>query len=49
MAEKGQENGAYQLITPPNLLKAKVGKGGMGRIDPDLIQACRDRSRLVGQ
>ena len=38
MAEKGQENGAYQLITPPNLLKAKVGKGGMGRIDPDLIK-----------
>jgi hypothetical protein len=26
------------LITPPNLLKAKVDKGGMGRIDPDLIK-----------
>jgi hypothetical protein len=38
MAEKGQENGAYQLITPPNLLKAKVGKGGVARIDPDLIK-----------
>lgn len=38
MAEKGQESGAYQLITPPNLLKAKVGKGGPGGIDPDLIR-----------
>jgi chemotaxis protein histidine kinase CheA len=38
MADEGQENGAYQLITPPNLLKAKVGKGGPGGIDPDLIR-----------
>lgn len=38
MAEKGQGNGAYQLITPPNLLKAKVGKAGAGGIDPELIK-----------
>ncbi|MEP4377464.1 MAG: hypothetical protein ABJ215_13550 [Alphaproteobacteria bacterium] len=38
MAEESHQNGAYQLITPPNLLKAKVGKGGMGGIDPDLIK-----------
>ncbi len=38
MADEGQENGTYQLITPPNLLKAKVGKGGPGGIDPDLIR-----------
>lgn len=25
MAEDGYSNGAYQLITPPNLLKVKVG------------------------
>lgn len=28
MAEDGHNNGDYQLITPPNLLKAKVGGGG---------------------
>lgn len=38
MADDGQKNGAYQLITPPNLLKAKVDKGGTGGIDPDLIR-----------
>lgn len=38
MAQDGHGNGAYQLITPPNLLKAKVGKGGAGGIDPDLIK-----------
>jgi hypothetical protein len=38
MAEKSQGNGDYQLITPPNLLKAKVGSGGTGGIDPDLIK-----------
>jgi len=38
MAEKSQENGAYQLITPPNLLKAKVGKGSAGGIDPSLVR-----------
>ena len=26
------------MITPPNLLKAKVGSGGTGGIDPDLIK-----------
>lgn len=38
MAEESHGNGAYQLITPPNLLKAKVGVGGMGGIDPDLVK-----------
>lgn len=28
MPEDGHNNGAYQLITPPNLLKVKVGGGG---------------------
>lgn len=28
MAEDGHNNGHYQLITPPNLLKVKVGGGG---------------------
>jgi hypothetical protein len=32
MAEESHGNGAYQLITPPNMLKAKVnpGPGGGG-------------------
>lgn len=32
MAEDGHNNGDYQLITPPNILKAKVsgGEGGKG-------------------
>ena len=38
MAQNGSENGAYQLITPPNLLKAKVSTGDGGGIDPDLIK-----------
>lgn len=38
MAQESQGNGQYQLITPPNLLKAKVGKGGVGGIDPELIK-----------
>ena len=38
MAEKGQENGAYQLIKPPNILKAKVGATGVDGIDPELIK-----------
>ena len=38
MAADGHGNGAYQLITPPNLLKAKVGTGGVSGIDPDLIK-----------
>lgn len=38
MAEQSQGNGAYQLITPPNLLKAKVSKGGIGGIDPKRIK-----------
>ena len=38
MAQNGSENGAYQLITPPNLLKAKVSAGDGGGIDPDLIK-----------
>jgi len=42
MAEESQGNGAYQLITPPNLLKAKVGTGGVGGIDPDLIKRAED-------
>ncbi len=45
MAEESPKNGAYQMITPPNLLKAKVGKGGDGGIDPDLIKQAED---LVG-
>lgn len=42
MAEDGEGNGAYQLITPPNLLKAKVGTGGAGGIDADLIKRAED-------
>lgn len=38
MAQESHDNGAYQMITPPNLLKAKVGTGGAGGIDPDLIK-----------
>ena len=38
MAGDSQGNGDYQLITPPNLLKAKVGNGGAGGIDPDLVK-----------
>lgn len=39
MAEESQGNGAYQMITPPNLLKAKVGgSDGVGGIDPDAIE-----------
>lgn len=39
MAENGHNNGDYQLITPPNLLKAKVGGGGGGArgIDVDAV------------
>ena len=38
MAQNGSENGAYQLITPPNLLKANVSTCDGGGIDPDLIK-----------
>lgn len=38
MAQNDSENGAYQLITPPNLLKAKVSTGDEGGINPDLIK-----------
>ena len=37
MAENGHSNGAYQLITPPNLLKVKVGGQGGKGIDADAI------------
>lgn len=37
MAEDGYSNGAYQLITPPNLLKVKVGGQGGKAIDADAI------------
>ncbi|MBO6782862.1 MAG: hypothetical protein JJ899_06270 [Alphaproteobacteria bacterium] len=39
MADDGHSNGAYQMITPPNLLKAKVGgSDGPSGIDLDAIQ-----------
>lgn len=38
MTEESHGNGAYQMITPPNLLKSKVGTGGATGIDPDLIK-----------
>ena len=38
MAEDGHSNGDYQLITPPNLLKAKVGGGGVAKgVDVDAV------------
>jgi len=37
MAENGHSNGAYQLITPPNLLKVKVGGQGGKGIDIEAI------------
>lgn len=36
MTYKNGSNGSYQMITPPNLLKAKVGSGG--GIDPELVK-----------
>jgi len=39
MPDSGHNNGAYQLITPPNLLKAKVGSGdGRKGIDAEAIR-----------
>lgn len=40
MPDDGHNNGAYQLITPPNLLKVKVGGGGAGGkgVDIDAIR-----------
>ncbi len=38
MSDNSHNNGAYQLITPPNLLKAKVGGLGGGGIDVDAIR-----------
>lgn len=38
MPDDGHNNGAYQLITPPNLLKVKVGGGGSTGIDVDAIR-----------
>jgi hypothetical protein len=39
MSDSGHNNGAYQLITPPNLLKAKVGNGdGRKGIDAEAIR-----------
>ena len=50
MAQNDSENGAYQLITPPNLLKAKVSTGDRGGINPDLIkQADSDIDLMSGE
>ncbi len=39
MTDSGHNNGDYQLITPPNMLKAKVSGGdGPSGIDGDAIQ-----------
>ena len=39
MADEDHSNGAYQMITPPNLLKVKVGGGeGPSGIDGEALQ-----------
>lgn len=37
MAKESRGNGSYELINPPNLLKAKVGNGAGGGFDPTLL------------
>ncbi len=49
MAEETPGNGDYQLITPPNLLKAKVGKGAAGGIDPELIRNAESVIDTMGE